>query len=315
MAKRSRSPKMEPAVMTMVFNTGTVAPGATDSVTIDLSQCASILNRRFYRQGINWAVAGFKVASLAPAASVLVKKLPNTWVVSGSWEKSMRAWLRQQQQSLDALDDPEPARYRDYKIHADGTHVTAGFATNLLPKDAGGNQFLAGEWESSQIVIPNDGAVGTTNEYVLHMVGGNVAGSKCLIQGYANSRNTPHSPDPVAPTPLDNNFYNDMFNVGDNMDDVINNATDKNDDLPYDRDDYPGETANGGDLQWHDFAYITNTTIGGVTHLKGGNFPCGLVRLDLAVDVTAPTSANFVIQVDLVPGNHRGYLCEPMTEM
>ena len=235
MAKRSRSPKMEPAVMTMLFNSAPVAPGATDSVTIDLSQCASILNRRFYRQGINWAVAGFKIASLATNASVLVKKVPNTWVVSGSWEKSMRAWLRQQQQALDALDDPEPARYRDYKIHADATHVTAGFATNLLPRIAlgAGTQFLPGEWEASQIVIPNDGAVGTTNEYVLHMVGGNVAGSKCLIQGYANSRNTPHSPDPVAPTPLDNNFYNDMFNVGDNMDDVINNATDKNDDLPY----------------------------------------------------------------------------------
>ena len=313
MARKAKS-NLEPAVMTMVFPTAPVAPGTTSSFTVDLSQCASMLNRRFYRQGLNWAVAGFKVTSLADNASVLVKALPNTWVVSGSWEKSMRAWLKQQQQALDALDDPEPARYRDYKIHADATHVTQGFSSNLLPVDAGGNAYLAGEWEASQIVIPNDPAAGATTEYYVHMVGANAATSKCLITGYANSRNTPHSPDPVAPTPLDNNFYNSMFDVGNNMDDVINNATDKNDNLPYDRDDYPGETANGGDMSWHDFAYITNTTIGGVTHLKGGNFPCGLIRFDCAVDAGS-TTANFVIQVDLVPGRHRGYLAESMVEM
>jgi len=26
-------------------------------------------------------------------------------------------------------------------------------------------------------------------------------------------------------------------------------------------------------------------------------------------------TTNLRIQIDLVPGNHRGYLCEPMTEM
>lgn len=300
--------------MTMLFTTPLVQPGNTDNFTIDLSQCASILNRRFYRQGLNWAVAGFKISSLATNAEVAVKALPNTWVVSGSWEKSMRAWLKQQQQALDALVDPEPARYRDFKIHADSTHVTAGFAGNLLPIDGDANQYLAGEWEASQIVIPNDGAVGTTTEYLLHMMGANVATSKCLIQGYANSRNTPHSPDPVSPGPLDNNFFNAMFDVGDNMDDVINNATDKNDNLPYDRDDYPGETANGGALALHDTSYITATTVGGNTRLKGGNFPCGLIRLDCRVDAAAVAS-NFVIQVDLVPGRHRGYLAESMVEM
>ena len=48
-----------------------------------------------------------------------------------------------------------------------------------------------------------------------------------------------------------------------------------------------------------------------MTRIKGGNFPCGLVRFDW----TPETTSNIVIQIDLVPGNHRGYLCEPMTEM
>ena len=144
----------------------------------------------------------------------------------------MRAWLLQQNEALDNLSEPEPARFRDFKIHMDTAHVTNGFAGNLLPTSGIGAPLLPGEWEASQIVIPNDGAVGVTNEYQLHMVGGNAAGTKAMIQGYANSRNTPHSPDPVSPGPLRNTYFNTMFDVGDNNDDVLDNATEKNDNLP-----------------------------------------------------------------------------------
>ena len=66
MAKRSYSKRvknMEPAVQNI---TVTIAPGRN---YIDLSQIASLVNRRFYRQGINWAVAGFKVYKPTPTES------------------------------------------------------------------------------------------------------------------------------------------------------------------------------------------------------------------------------------------------------
>lgn len=283
----------------------------------DYSQIASIVNRRFMRQGLNWAVAGFKVISAAGSnGSVGISKVPNTWVASGAWEKSMRAWLTQQDEAMERLSEPQPARFRDFKVFLDSTHVAQYIAagndlnlTNQLPPGV-----ATGEWEASQIVLPNDGGVGITNEYNLHFVGQNTATSKCMIQGYANSRNTPHSPDPVSPGPLDNSFFNRMFDVGDNSDDIIENATDKNDNLPYDRDDYPGETANQGAAEVHDLEYITPTTIGGTTRLKGGNFPCGLMKLS-AINFSDTESVDFTLHIDLVPGHHRGYLCEPMTEM
>ena len=75
---------------------------------------------------------------------------------------------------------------------------------------------------------------------------------------------------------------------------------------------YPGGANQGTGLQLHDVEFITGTTIGGTTRLKGGNFPCGLVRFDFTND----SQENILtLQVDLIPGNHRGYLCEPMTEM
>ena len=53
--RNMKSRKLEPAVQTMIF---TLPNGES---TLDLSQCASIVNRRFYRQGINWVVAGFRI--------------------------------------------------------------------------------------------------------------------------------------------------------------------------------------------------------------------------------------------------------------
>ena len=54
---------MEPAVQTMTFTNITAPGGGLSTSYIDLSQCASIINRRFYRQGLNWAVAGFKITA------------------------------------------------------------------------------------------------------------------------------------------------------------------------------------------------------------------------------------------------------------
>jgi hypothetical protein len=85
--------KIQPAVQTLYFNTVSTSAGVNQSKTsfIDLSQCASLMNRRFYRQGINWAVSRIQIISATPG-SVVVSKLPNTWTMSNSWEKGFRTW-------------------------------------------------------------------------------------------------------------------------------------------------------------------------------------------------------------------------------
>ena len=66
-----RFKKIEPAVTTLSFAIGTGTSG-NESSYIDLSQCASLVNRRFYRQGINWAVAGIKILTQSFAGQVFV---------------------------------------------------------------------------------------------------------------------------------------------------------------------------------------------------------------------------------------------------
>ena len=75
---------------------------------------------------------------------------------------------------------------------------------------------------------------------------------------------------------------------------------------------YPGGANQLSGLQIHDLENVTSTTIGGTTRLKGGNFPCGLVKIS-ASNWSQVSTVTLII--DLIPGHHRGYLCEPMTEM
>ena len=328
MAKKrsyNKMKKIEPAVQTLIFQTQPIDAGATGVSYIDLSQCASIVNRRFYRQGINWAVSGMKVLS-GKEASITISKLPETWVCGNAWEKGFRSWQKQQDEALEESGAQSmKARFNDFKVFADVEHVSATFAANLLPQVVIGGiaaPYDAGTWEPSKIVLPNVNPDGTGSDVepaqrFLHMVGVNINGasSRGIIEGYADSRAYPQSPDPVGPDVGDvDNWMSRMFDAGNDMEEVLDNATLRNDTLPYDQDEYPNGEGNGAALQVHDVDSITGTTIGGMTRIKGGMFPCGLIRID-HLNTSTTNNVNLTFVLDLVPGNHRGYLCEPMTEM
>jgi hypothetical protein len=143
--------KLEPAVQTIRL---TVPNGNN---TLDLSQCASLVNRRFYRQGINWVVSGFRIfkSGTAPEAGtgISVSKLPNTWVMGNAWEKGFRHWQALNKRALEA-GESLPGRFTDFKVFMDSIHHTAGKAANLLPEDALGQGANVGEWVYSKVEYP-----------------------------------------------------------------------------------------------------------------------------------------------------------------
>ena len=166
-----------------------------------------LVNRRFYRQGINWAVAGIKVITQAGFEGyVSVSKLPDTWVMANAWEKSFRAWQKMNDEAMEETDSVKP-RFLDFKIYADADHHAAGFGANLLPEARGplNAGFDAGEWESSKLVVPLLGGNTGTREFIA--TGPNYPGAGAsgfdavsLIEGYAASRALPAIEDPNAPT-------------------------------------------------------------------------------------------------------------------
>ena len=125
--KKHNRNKIEPSVMTLYFTTPSTSPESSSTSFIDLSQVASLVNRRFYRQGLNWAVAGFKITTANPSGganilgSVSIEKLPNTWVMSNSWEKSFRTWQRMTNETLEENESARP-KFLDFKVYADSDH-------------------------------------------------------------------------------------------------------------------------------------------------------------------------------------------------
>lgn len=148
-----------------------------------------------------------------------------------------------------------------------------------------------------------------------------------MIEGYAASRAIPQPEDPAVPvdaadavgtTP--DNWMAALFADGiPQTDEVLNDMVTENNQAPYPFEgdgvnvdtQYPGGANQLTGLQIHDYESLSGTTIGGMTRVKGGNFPCGLIRFEWLPESTA----NILIQIDLIPGDHRGYLCEPMMEM
>lgn len=339
---RGKSGKIQPAVQTLTFATSSVSAGNTGTYYIDLSQCASLVNRRFYRQGIQWAVANFKLKSLQ-SGSVSIAKLPNTWVMSNAWEKGFRAWQKMNKDALEEAASVKP-KFLDFKIYADADHHAVGYGDNLLPLDYAGGAYTSGEWEPSKYVIPRvdpTSTIGQVSNREIIAVGpsypGNPGGAGrydavSLIEGYAASRGLPNVVDPNTPADSADvsgaqpeNWLSALQNEGTDQDEeVLDDMISENNLAPYPFENdgtnidtmYPGGANQAPTLEWHDTVeiYSASGIAGagiGTQNGKGGMFPCGLIRIDW----TPEAASNLVLQIDLVAGPHRGYLCAPMTEM
>ncbi|AXH77236.1 MAG: hypothetical protein [Cressdnaviricota sp.] len=329
MAKRKYSMTKAKKIQPVPLKLNYVMSAEQGTGYIDLARDVSRLARKFIRQGHLFAIGNIRVtmpAASTPTAgnAVYVSAAQNTWVVSNAWEKSFRHWQRQQNEALeDGGSQSAKARFNDFKVYLDKNHQQTGNLdpVNMGPFDVVGPfptavvtsiPPLAGEWEYSQIVIPNDGAVGVTNEYNLTIHGTDTASTKGMALGYARSRSYPQSPDPATPT-VRNSWMQQMFDVGDDNSDVLDNAEFRNNELPYDQDDYPGTPAN---YQYpENKAWCFNRSTVGVNtfNLGGMVAPCGLLRIDQLFSTGSPT--DLILEIELLPGTTRGYHLESMTEM
>jgi len=355
--------KLEPAVETLTFDLGNTAIATADpgslqghsTFYVDISQSASLYNRKFLRQGLLWAVGGMRVNSNVvapgtttvqpgnPRGGVIISKAPQNWILSNAWEKAMRTWLRMNKEALAETPSVRP-RFMDFKIYLDEKHHNLGFGANKLPVVTDHAQFVggmtpatAGEWEASKIVFPDSSNPGTVKSMELIATGGNypapgASGERAvsLIQGYANSRGLPDVLDPNTPNdaddasgPFPQNWMQAIFNEGTTQsEEVLDDLTGENNLAPYPFENdgvhvdtmYPGGADQLAGTQIHALEPITGSTVGGVTYIKGGAFPCGLIRIDI-YNSDQILELNTQLQIDLVPGHHRGYLAESMTEM
>jgi len=332
---KRRMKKIDPAVKTLTFSAG--AGGRT---YIDIGLAASIANRRFYRQGLNWAVSGMTIWTSGTPQTISVMKLPDTWVAYNAWMKSFRLWQDMNDQVLD-VEPGIQGRYADFKIFMDRDHrddtvldpfqsdTTASAGKTMLPlvRNSGSGLMVLPtltnvSWDPSEYTFP-DPVDGTAESAHAHMVGenstttiGGVEGSKGLIVGYAFSRARPNVTDPNVP--LDDPakaWMNDLFDYGDQNPEIREDLTEENDTAPYPNagdesaiEVYPGghSNLNGLEVIVPALTIAAGTDYSARIAVPGFNCPCGLLCI-------VNTGAVF-IQVHLTPGTHRGYLAVPMQE-
>ncbi len=313
--------KLQPAVMQIEF---TVPQGRS---YIDLNLAASLVNRRAYKQeNTNFAVASFEFLGTG-TGSVAIAKLPETWVAHNAYTKARALWNEMNDQVLDSNEGIQ-GRYQDFKVYLEEAMGVETIQTSANPNGKILTP-LAGDWTSanfdesaapkanwdwSTIQIPNDPASGTTTEYALHMVGPSSATSMGVIHGYALSRQRPQLDEPNTPgAGSTGDWMTALFDDGEQLEELKTDLIDDNDRPPYavgnpgfNSEFYPGGSAEFDTLQVHGFCSYTATTVSAKNVIQGGMF--GLGQLAIQND----TGANLNLLVHLVPGTHRGYMCEAL---
>ena len=307
--------------------------GAGGTSYIDLGLATSILNRRFYRQGLNWAVTGMTIYSSGANKTVRVATLQKNWCTSNAWEKGFRLWRKMNDQVLDTEPSIE-GRFADYKIFMDNSHLTnfinEGFQSDtgisagktLLPvviNPASGGSILPdrtnAEWNYSEYMIP-DPASGVATPHNIFMNGGTTATAVGLISGYGLSRSRPQVNDPNVPITSADSWMNELFDLGGNDPEIRDNIVDENNQAPYALqgagsaiERYPGGETNLAGLQLVSppITSSAGTDYSGRVNIPGFTAPCGLIYIKNDGPVT--------VQVHLSPGTHKGYAAEPMQEM
>ena len=210
MARRRRHSKIQPAELTIF---GQLAAGTT---VLDIGQQLSQINRKMYRQGMQYSIANIEF--YAEESLIYVERLPHHWPSVNAWVKSQALWKQQQDDRLEEAGlSGTKAAHRDFKIYFDGLHAagaTQDFQASTSPLGAAGggaytyitlptaqgvSATVDMDWHRSNVVVPNASGDNTSpEEFTLHMLGpDNAAGtSKGMIQAYAESRERPQQHDP-----------------------------------------------------------------------------------------------------------------------
>jgi len=326
--------RVETAEKTFIFdlNPTNEADLSVAAVYVDIAQCISIVNRKFARQGMEYVVQNLEIGCQPGGQyASTIMRLPEHWPCINAWEKGMRLWLEQQNETArEAGLESTIARYRDFKIGFDSGH---SFADNLLPDGYFIDDPLSTadtyEWMQSQIVIPNDGAVGNTTERYLHMIGDDLGSRAGLIKAYAESRSRPPAREPNTVDVPTGGIFGEMFDVGMDDETVVDNIQGTNNEPPYllyrESSDqaYPGGSIQGTYYAQTQDVLGVNAGQNYNTDSTGGFVaPCGLLKIQYnasGVNVPGVPGPGDVpwglwMKLTLAPGNYKGVLAQTMQE-
>lgn len=305
---------MQPAITSLVY---VMTPSSGSVVAnIDIAKGLSTVNRRLYRQGMNYAVAGVSIGRFDTGITkCILQTAGNTWMVQNAWKKGYALWRAQQREVLEVMPSIE-GKWADFKVSLDDVVTTA----TLNPRNSttGGSNAdpVCDEWNLSEYVWDDDG---TEREPNFHLIGAtNLASSIGLVQEYHISRATVFAYDPAVEAEASDSIYAKSLGTDEISDMLVDNLETENDAPPYDHDEmYGGDTAGDVAVAVDEFSSSMHNSGRSVPFIA----PCGLIRIDIQSKVnTDPSQPHTLVASDelhtvfvhLAPGGYKGVLATPM---
>lgn len=316
-SKKTMVSKIEPAVLTLNYEL-LVDPVGVDNY-LSISRDLSNLNRRLYRQGMQYAIGGLTITDDLGAARGLeinVSTAGNTWITQNAWKKGQALWMQMQKEVLDSNPSVK-GKWADFKILMTEEMASANTRKAL---DGSMSPWQPGqEWERSLYVVPQHdvdpatGLVKAAEEWFACLVGPDDVANKIfsLTKAYEESRSTVQTVTPNVPATLPNSFYLKLQDDGSQDPELAGVVIDENDAPPYAMGPgaYPGGEAFGvkGAMTRVGRGVMNNFTP--LLNMPGFTAECGFIYINAK---STEGSANCRVQVHLVPGEYKGVLAVPM---
>lgn len=295
--RKSKIQKHEDKVA--LFWSGAAGTSGTfsDSVYIDVAQCASIINRKLIRQGQMFRIKNLRAYTQDNAPSEVdlrISVIPRVWPFFNGYKKARGMWHQMNKTLTDGLSPTIYPKYHDFKVLMNEAHYDnhlGGGDTNLLPVDGDNVAVPAGEWIYSNFADSGS----TADNYKVHVLGDHAGSdgawtSVGIIQAYAESRSYPKTDATVTdggvPSALIGSPWQRLFGDDDQSGDVITNLLADNDAPPYSSTSYAGGSGSfeGGlnvlktRLQSNAIGSATGTALVGAPTFDA---PLGLIRIEL----------------------------------
>lgn len=298
------------------------SPGSDNETSkyIDLAQCLSAINRRFYRQGLYYYVSGITIHN-SSNAWVRVATLPDSWSVKNAHRRGFKIFQRMNNEAMAHTGDITP-RYHDFKIAMNSFHA-GNWGSNLLPtgnQTDGGTAVVCDEWIQSKFSSSDPAMPDPTisDIFTAHMLGAGTPGGGApdvhatvgLLRSYASTRIVPTTDDPLLPSDVSTDPLTNLFDAGDSHDDIIAHLDADNDEAPYDASIHWGESSHENSL-----VQVQCATGGGSSSVaRAGGFcaPMGLLQIitqETPVDGDASIGV-IEVNIQVAPGPYHGVYAE-----
>ena len=277
---------------------------------IDIARALSIINRKFYRQGVYYYVNSVELINNANSAIDLYTA-PDTWVTKNAWNRAFGVFQKMNAQ----VDTPRP-KYHDFKIklRSDQTEALT-MDPDLYNKSSGGvSQFVSlapDEWQFSKFTTLKSNG-GLADEFTGHLLGPHdgpegTRDSVGLIMSYAETRaHPPAGGEPTMPSYHETDPLNTLFVASGDLgeQDIMDNLDDHNDETPYDHNDYIGESSSH---MQHVARLATVQTTNRVAKASGFCVPFGLMCVD---PINLDGSDTYTLILNLAAGTYHGVYAE-----